>query len=131
MPEPAIAAAVIVRDGRVLLVRRRVAEGSLSWQFPAGKIKPGETAQEAAVREAREEAGVMSAARQVLGERVHPMTGRRVVYVACDLISGTARVADEDEIAEVAWCGIGDLRSYVPSGIFGPAQEYLDAALRA
>jgi hypothetical protein len=61
-PAAAIAAAVIVRDGRVLLVRRRVAEGSLSWQFPAGKIEPGETAQEAAVREAREEAAVVSVA---------------------------------------------------------------------
>lgn len=105
LPEPAIAAAVIVRDGSVLLVRRRVAEGGLSWQFPAGKVEPGESAREAAVREAREEAGAMSANGQVLGDRMHPVTRRRVIYVACDLISGTARVVDEDEIAEVAWCG--------------------------
>jgi 8-oxo-dGTP diphosphatase len=86
----------------VLLVRRRVAEGSLSWQFLAGKVERGETAAEAAVREAREEAAVMSAANHVLGERVHPVTGRRVVYVAGDLISGTPGVAGEKEIAEVA-----------------------------
>jgi 8-oxo-dGTP diphosphatase len=42
---PEIATAVIVHDRRVLLVRRRVAEGSLSWQFPAGKIGPGESAE--------------------------------------------------------------------------------------
>ena len=65
MPEAVIAAAVIVRDSRVLLVRRRVAEGSLSWQLPAGKVEPGETVQEAAVREARDEAGVMSGASHV------------------------------------------------------------------
>jgi 8-oxo-dGTP diphosphatase len=52
----------------------------------------------------------MSAASHVLGDRVHPVTGRRVIYVACDLISGTPRVADEDEIAEVAWCDIGQVR---------------------
>jgi 8-oxo-dGTP diphosphatase len=52
-PAPLIAAAVIVRDGRVLLVRRRVAESTLSWQLPAGKVEPGEAAQEAAVREAK------------------------------------------------------------------------------
>ncbi|MFD5886439.1 NUDIX hydrolase [Streptomyces sp. NPDC060334] len=39
----AVAAAVIVVDQRVLLVRRRVAEGALAWQFPAGKIEPEET----------------------------------------------------------------------------------------
>ena len=43
----------------------------------------------------------------LLGGRVHPVMGRRVIYVACDLISGTARVADEDEIADVAWCDTG------------------------
>jgi 8-oxo-dGTP diphosphatase len=129
LPEPAIAAAVIVRDGSVLLVRRRVAEDSLSWQFPAGKVEPGESAREAAVREAREEAGVMSASGQVLGDRMHPVTGRRVIYVACDLISGTARVANEDEIAEVAWCDLGEVPDYVPLGFFVPVQEYLDAML--
>jgi 8-oxo-dGTP diphosphatase len=53
--KPSIAAAVIVKDGRVLLVRRRFAEGSLSWQPPAAKIKPGERAPDAAVRETLEE----------------------------------------------------------------------------
>ncbi|SHM26566.1 8-oxo-dGTP diphosphatase [Streptomyces yunnanensis] len=33
------------------MVRRRVKEGQLSWQFSAGEIEPGESAEEAAVRE--------------------------------------------------------------------------------
>jgi 8-oxo-dGTP diphosphatase len=73
----------------------------------------------------------MCAASHVLGDRVHPATGRRMIYVACDPISGTARVADEDEIAEVAWCDIGEVRGYVPSGFFAPVQAYLDAVLRS
>lgn len=36
---PDIAVAIVVQ-GRVLVVRRRVAEGQLSWQFPAGQIEP-------------------------------------------------------------------------------------------
>jgi 8-oxo-dGTP pyrophosphatase MutT (NUDIX family) len=51
-----IAAAVIVVDGR--LFRRAVAEGALVWQFPAGKVEPGESAEDAAVREAGEETGL-------------------------------------------------------------------------
>ena len=52
MSEAVIAAAVIVSKGTVLLIRRRTAEGQLSWQFPAGMVEPGETPADAAVREA-------------------------------------------------------------------------------
>ncbi len=67
---------------------------------------------------------------KTLGERVHPNTGRTMVYVACDLVSGTARVADEEELAEVAWCDRATLAEYVPYPFFGPVQEHLDAVLR-
>jgi 8-oxo-dGTP diphosphatase len=48
-PFPAVAAAVIVEREGVLLVRRRIAEGALVWQFPGGKLEPGESAEAAAV----------------------------------------------------------------------------------
>ncbi|GAB7041070.1 MULTISPECIES: NUDIX hydrolase [Catenuloplanes] len=128
--KPAIAAAIIVEDGRVLMVRRNVKEGALSWQFPAGEVEPGETSEDAAVREANEETDVTVRAVKTLGERVHPNTGRTMVYVACDLVSGTARVADEEELAEVAWCDRATLAEYVPYPFFGPVQEHLDAVLR-
>jgi 8-oxo-dGTP diphosphatase len=41
--KPGISAAIIVAHGRVLMVRRRVSEGELSWQFPAGAIEAGES----------------------------------------------------------------------------------------
>ena len=126
---PEIAAAVIVQDHRVLLVRRRIAEGSLSWQFPGGKIGPGESAEDAAAREALEETGLSVAARQVLGARVHPVTGKALVYVACAVVSGTARVASPREVAEVAWCGPGDLDERVPSGFASEVTAYLATRL--
>ncbi|MFF2146190.1 NUDIX hydrolase [Kitasatospora sp. NPDC058190] len=55
---PGIAVAIVVQDGRVLMVRRRVAEGQLSWKFPAGEIEPGESPEAAAVRETAEETGL-------------------------------------------------------------------------
>ncbi len=126
---PAIAAAVIVADGRVLLVRRRVAEGELSWQFPAGEVEPGETPEDAAVREAAEETGLTVGAAKRLGERVHPATGRTMVYVACDVLSGTARVGDDEELAEVAWSDRATLTERVPYPFYGPVQDYFDAML--
>jgi 8-oxo-dGTP diphosphatase len=124
-----IAAAVIVKDGQVLMVRRRVKEGQLSWQFPAGQVEPGETSEEAAVRETREEVGLTVAAVKPLGERVHPATGRMMVYVACKVLHGTPYLADEEELAEVEWCDRAKLAKYVPYPFFGPVEEYFDATL--
>ncbi|MBQ1167332.1 NUDIX domain-containing protein, partial [Streptomyces sp. A73] len=65
------------------MVRRRVKEGELMWQFPAGGIEDGETAEQAAVRETQEETGLTDEAVKLLGERVHPKTGRLMSYTAC------------------------------------------------
>ncbi|GAA1899101.1 NUDIX hydrolase [Streptantibioticus ferralitis] len=93
----------IVLDGRVLLLRRAVAEGALLWAFPAGKVEAGESPEPAAVREALEETGLVVEALRVLGGLVHPATGRRMVYVACRVVSDTACVGSPREVAEVAW----------------------------
>lgn len=127
---PAVAAAVIVHDGRVLLIRRAMEEGSLRWQFPAGKVELGETAEAAAARETREETGLTVAPLRVLGARVHPGTGRRMVYVACRVASGVAHPASLREVAEVAWADRGQLADLIPGGVYGPVQAYLDGALR-
>jgi 8-oxo-dGTP diphosphatase len=125
-----IAAAVIIRDGEVLMVRRRVKEGELSWQFPAGEVEPGESGDDAAVRETREETGLSVRASGQLGTRVHPDTGRTMLYVACEIGDGTGYVADEEELAEVAWCDRATLAGYVPHPFFGPVQDHLNANLR-
>ncbi|MEV7466158.1 NUDIX hydrolase [Streptomyces kronopolitis] len=129
--EPGISAGIIVQDTRVLMVRRRVKEGKLSWQFPAGGIEASETPEQAAVRETEEETGLTVEAVKVLGDRVHPNTGRLMHYVACSPVSGEAHVADADELAEVAWVTHAEIPEYVPYGLFGPVQEYLDNAMVA
>jgi 8-oxo-dGTP diphosphatase len=125
-----VAAAIIVVGGRVLLARRRVAEGDFLWTFPAGKVEPGETPERAAVRETLEEVGVEVASVKTLGERVHPATGRRMIYVACEVLAGVAHVADADELAEVEWCSRDRVAELVPFPFFPAVQEYLDSALR-
>lgn len=54
-----VVAAVIRREGRFLLCQRpaRKRHGGL-WEFPGGKLEPGESAEAAAHRELREELGV-------------------------------------------------------------------------
>ena len=50
-----VAAAVIVRDGRIFATQRGYGEYKDWWEFPGGKIEPGETPQQALAREIREE----------------------------------------------------------------------------
>jgi 8-oxo-dGTP diphosphatase len=129
--EPALSMAVIVADGKLLLIRRRQREGDLLWALPGGAIEAGETPEEAAVRETVEETGLVVHAAKVLGERVHPKTGRAMTYVACEVLQGEAKVADADELDAVAWVTLDEIPEYVPYGLYGPVQEYLDSALSA
>lgn len=128
--QPGVAAAIVIQEGRVLMVRRRVSEGQLLWQFPAGKIEPGESPEEAAVRETAEETGLNVAAVKILGERVHPETGRWMSYTVCEIVSGTAAVGDPRELDALAWVALAEIPEYVPYGIFEPVQAYLDIALK-
>lgn len=127
--KPGISAAIIVSDGKVLMVRRRVSEGKLSWQFPAGAIEPGEGAEDAAVRETEEETGLSVKAVRLLGERVHPNTGRLMSYTACEVVDGEAHVADAEELDAVAWVAHSEITDYVPYPLYDRVQEYLDGVL--
>ncbi|GAA1026733.1 8-oxo-dGTP diphosphatase MutT [Virgisporangium ochraceum] len=123
---PAIAAAIVVKDGRILMVRRSIREGELSWQFPAGEIEPGESEYDAAVRETAEETGVRVRAIGKIGARIHPSTGRDMIYVACEAISGDAHVADPEELDAVEWCDRAKLAEHVPYPLFDPVQAHVD-----
>ncbi|WP_055693706.1 NUDIX hydrolase [Streptomyces prasinopilosus] len=126
---PALSMAVVVSDGRLLMIRRSEREGDLLWALPGGAIEAGETPEEAAVRETVEETGLVVAAVKPLGERVHPKTGRLMSYIACEVLQGEAHVADEDELDAVAWVAHSEITDYVPYPLYEKVQEYLDDVL--
>ena len=65
-PVPRVGVGVIlIRDGRVLLGKRRNAHGAGSWQFPGGHLEFGETVAACARREVREETGLQLGAVQL------------------------------------------------------------------
>lgn len=81
-PVPRLAAsAVLVRDGRVLLVRRVGGPAAGLWSLPGGHVEPGETAETAALREVREETGLAANLVGRLGE--HRLTIRDAAGTAC------------------------------------------------
>lgn len=59
VPRLEVVAAVIERDGRILCAQRKIGgELSLKWEFPGGKVEPGETREQALEREIDEELGL-------------------------------------------------------------------------
>jgi 8-oxo-dGTP diphosphatase len=128
--QPVVSMAIITRGDAVLMIQRRQKEGELLWAFVGGAVEEGETPEEAAVREVTEEVGLTVKAERILGDRVHPKTGRSMVYVACSVVDGEPAVLDGEEIAEVTWVSHGDIPEHVPYGLFEPVQAYLDGALR-
>lgn len=126
--KPPAAVAVIVWGGRVLVIKRRIPDGSLVWQFPGGKIEKHETPEQAAVREAFEEVGLMVVADREIGSRIHPQTGRRIHYVACAARSVWGRT-DPREVEDFGWLGLKELAEHIPEGVWEPVQKYLDGVL--
>ena len=72
-----VVAAVIRREGRVLLASRPPDKPPPGWEFPGGKIEPGESPEGALVRELREELGVRVIPGELLESSQH---GRIVLY---------------------------------------------------
>jgi 8-oxo-dGTP diphosphatase len=67
-----VAAAVVWRDGRLLLTQRPAGGPlGLQWELPGGKIEEGETPEHALVREVREELGVQATPLEVLAVDTH------------------------------------------------------------
>jgi len=123
-----VAIAVVVRGGDVLLVCRR-GDASISWQFPAGIVKPGAAAESVTVQETFAETGVRCAVRSHLGSRLHPVTGALCDYWLCDFLAGDAENRDVVENADVTWAPIAALPRFIPADrIYPPILSALEAA---
>src|SRR5580704_11043852 len=57
-----VVAAILERDGNVLIGRRKPEQSHpLKWEFPGGKVEPGESPEQALARELEEELGIRGA----------------------------------------------------------------------
>ncbi|HEV3031948.1 MAG TPA: (deoxy)nucleoside triphosphate pyrophosphohydrolase [Polyangia bacterium] len=96
--------AALVRDGdRVLVSRRRADQPMpLLWEFPGGKVEPGEDPAVALAREVREELGCGVDVGRIHEVVFHAYAAFDLVMLvyACTLTGGTPRAV---QVAEVAW----------------------------
>ena len=72
-----VVAAVIEREGRVLIAqRKKTGEHPLKWEFPGGKVEPGETPEAALVRELKEELAIDARIGAEIGRYEYQYEGR-------------------------------------------------------
>jgi 8-oxo-dGTP diphosphatase len=101
--------AIIIEDSRVLLVKRAHPPLQSQWSIPGGVLEVGELIREAAIREAREETGLIVEPGELLGvyDRVLRNLEQRVQYhyvlidFLCRRTGGELQAADD--AAEVRW----------------------------
>ena len=108
---------VVIRDGKVLLIRRGKPPLYGRWVVPGGTVELGESLEQALVREMREETGLEVAPLEVLTvfDRIES-DGDRVLYhyvivdYLCRWLGGEARASSD--ALEAAWATPDDLPRY-------------------
>jgi 8-oxo-dGTP diphosphatase len=103
--------AVIVDDGRLLVVRRGNEPAAGRWTLPGGKVERGERIADAVAREVREETGLEVEVGDLVG--IHEVLGRGGHYVIVDhhatVVAGELTAGDD--AAEVAWMDRAELEA--------------------
>ncbi len=108
-----VVAAVMIKDGRVFATQRGYGEFKDGWEFPGGKIEPGESPQEALRREIREELETDIRVGELIDtiEYDYPAFHLSMQCYACSILSGklhlieheAARWLTASELDSVAW----------------------------
>lgn len=125
-PEPASVAAAIITSEKGILVARRH-DRIPPWTFPATEIGADESPAAAAARAVRKETGLTASTDHVIGRRIHPKTGRLMIYLAASVDSTDAQVGDAD-LAEVRWIDLAEADQLMPD-MFPAARQHLGRVL--
>lgn len=124
-----VAGLIIGDDRRVLITQRRADQPlPLQWEFPGGKVEPGEAPVVALARELLEELGVIARVGRIWEVLFHAYPDFDLVMLvyACRLAPGEAPRAVQ--VADLAWVATGDLPG---AWDFLPADRPLVARLAA
>ena len=108
-----VALVFIEQDGRILLVKQNY--GRQYWSLPGGAMEPGESIDQAAIREVKEETGLDIRLNRVVGLYSKPKENGLAVCFEGEVLGGVLQAANE-----ICECG------YFPyDGLRGPIREHL------
>lgn len=115
-------AIIIMNDDRVLLMKRKGPHGGATWSTPGGHLDFGESPEDCAAREAKEEVGldVTDIQFRCLTNDVFEETGKHYITIWMEgTASGEPFVGAEDEVDELGWFSWDAL----PQPLFLPLQN--------
>jgi 8-oxo-dGTP diphosphatase len=108
-----VAAALIVRDGEVLIGQRRADQPMASqWEFPGGKIEPGESPQEALARELTEELGIAAEVGPAVTHIRHHYRRGGAVDLQFFAVRAFTGEIDNQIYQQVRWVKLAELTEY-------------------
>lgn len=104
-----VTAAIFMENGKVLLMRRAPGHSSAGgWEYPGGKIEPGETGPEAIRRELKEELSIDAEIGIMLAETTRETDGREIHLMAYQVLSYTGEIQLTDHDA-MEWVPVQEL----------------------
>ena len=108
-----MAAALIVRGGEILIGQRRPDQPmALQWEFPGGKIEPGESAEQALARELAEELGVDASVGAPVTRIRHNYRHGGAVDLQFFAVHEFSGEIDNQIYEQVRWVRLEDLTGY-------------------
>lgn len=117
--------AIVIKNGKVLLGKRKNAHGDGTWSFPGGHLEFGESIEDCARRETEEETGLIidNFKKSTFTNDVFEKEGKHYVtlYAIAEISEGEPVVAEPEKCEEWKWFDWDNL----PSPIFIPIENLL------
>jgi 8-oxo-dGTP diphosphatase len=108
-----VVAAVVERDGRYLITQRREsAVLPMRWEFPGGKVEPGEKDEEALQRELHERLDADFVIGRKIGEKHHDYDGYTVVLALYAATLTDARPVRAKRVRDFRWVASSEFAQY-------------------
>jgi 8-oxo-dGTP diphosphatase len=107
-----VVAAILQRDGKILIARRKAGKSFAGkWEFPGGKIEPGESPEAALRRELKEEFSIEASVESYLGTSRHsyPLLTVELIAYTVRYEGGSFVLSEHDELR---WVKKEDLPSF-------------------
>jgi ADP-ribose pyrophosphatase YjhB (NUDIX family) len=122
---------VLNKDNKILLVRHKKGNQRY-WVLPGGRLEYGETFEECAVRELKEETGLDVEVERFLflSEAIAPDRSRHIVniFIKAKVVGGTMKLGDEPVLAGVDFMALEDLEKL---SLFPPVSQEIIESLAA